>query len=79
MSLIGKLPITIPRSSGHLPDFYNHKPSARRGYLFEEVKPLYPFGHGLSYTDFKMTDIKLNKNKISKYVFGSTLTLFDSI
>ena len=33
----GKLPISIPRSAGHLPCFYNHKPSARRGYLFDEI------------------------------------------
>jgi beta-glucosidase len=46
----GKLPISIPRSVGHLPVFYNHKPSARRGYLFDEVSPLFPFGFGLSYT-----------------------------
>ena len=38
----GKLPITIPRSAGHLPAFYNYKPSARRGYLFDDVSPLYP-------------------------------------
>jgi beta-glucosidase len=49
----GKLPITIPRSVGHIPAYYSYKPSARRGYAFEEVKPLYAFGHGLSYTTFK--------------------------
>ena len=48
----GKLAITIPRSAGHLPAFYNYKPSARRGYLFDDVTPLYPFGFGLSYTTF---------------------------
>ena len=37
----GKLPITIPRSAGHLPAFYNYKPSARRGYLWDDVSPLY--------------------------------------
>ena len=40
----GKLPITIPRSVGHLPAYYNYKPAARRGYLFDEISPLYPFG-----------------------------------
>ena len=50
----GKLPITIPRSAGHLPAFYNYKPSARRGYLFDDVSPLYPFGYGLSYTTFQI-------------------------
>ena len=39
----GKLPITIPRSAGHLPVFYNYKPSARRGYLFDDVSPAIRF------------------------------------
>ena len=52
----GKLPITIPRSAGHLPAFYNYKPSARRGYLFDDVTPLYPFGFGLSYTTFAICE-----------------------
>ena len=50
----GKLPVTVARNVGQLPNFYNHKPSARRGYLFDEVSPLYPFGFGLSYTDFEI-------------------------
>jgi beta-glucosidase len=49
----GKLPLTIPRSVGQIPSFYNHKPSARRGYLFETTEPLWPFGYGLSYTQFE--------------------------
>jgi beta-glucosidase len=60
----GKLPITIPRSAGHLPVFYNYKPSARRGYLFDDVTPLYPFGFGLSYTQFKFESLRLKKKRI---------------
>jgi beta-glucosidase len=48
----GRLPVSFPRSVGQLPLFYNHKPTARRGYLFESREPLFPFGHGLSYTTF---------------------------
>jgi beta-glucosidase len=48
----GKLPVTVARDVGQLPVTYNYKPSARRGYLFSDVSPLYPFGYGLSYTTF---------------------------
>jgi len=50
----GKLPVTIPRSVGQLPNYYARKPSARRGYLFDTTDPLYPFGWGLSYTKFEL-------------------------
>ena len=47
-----KLPVSVVRNAGQIPLFYNHKPSARRGYLFDDKAPLFPFGHGLSYTSF---------------------------
>src|ERR1035437_4326986 len=71
----GKLPITIPRSAGHLPVFYNYKPSARRGYLFDDVSPLYAFGYGLSYTTFAIENVRLAKQKIRRD--GRTQVLAD--
>jgi beta-glucosidase len=62
----GKLPITIPRSVGHIPAYYNYKPSARRGYLFDDVSPLFPFGFGLSYTQFHLGAPRLEKTSISR-------------
>jgi beta-glucosidase len=56
----GRLPITVPRSVGQLPDYYYQKPSARRGYVGSSTQPLFPFGWGLSYTTFKYANLRLN-------------------
>jgi beta-glucosidase len=71
----GKLPISVPRSVGHLPVFYNYKPSARRGYLFDDVSPLFAFGYGLSYTSFSIENPRLTKKRIK--ADGSTQVLVD--
>ena len=59
----GKLPISYPRSSGQIPVFYGHKISGGRShwkgdYVDGPAAPLYPFGHGLSYTSFELTDAR---------------------
>ena len=69
----GRLAITIPRSSGQLPAFYNYKPSKEYwiergdrdgGYADMPGTPLYPFGAGLSYTDFKYSNLHVSPAKI---------------
>jgi beta-glucosidase len=60
----GKLTVTFPRNVGQLPFFYNHKPTARRGYLFSDKSPLYPFGHGLSYSAFEVGAPQLSVTSI---------------
>lgn len=71
----GKLPITIPRSAGHVPAYYNYKPSARRGYLFDSADPLFAFGFGLSYTSFRFASPRLERTEIG--IGESTRVLVD--
>ena len=60
----GKLPITVPRSVGQLPDYYYQKPSAKRGFLGASITPLFPFGWGLSYTTFKYDNLRVTPDTI---------------
>jgi beta-glucosidase len=56
----GRLPLTFPRSAGQLPLVYDHKPTGRLDdYLDSTGEPLYPFGHGLSYADFRYSDLSI--------------------
>jgi beta-glucosidase len=68
----GKLPISIPRSVGQLPVNYDRKPTSFRNYLFFSRAPLFPFGHGLSYTSFRLEGLKVTPDAIGT---GGTSTV----
>lgn len=63
----GKLPITYPIDESQLPLVYNHKPTGRGDdYNNLSGEPLFPFGYGLSYTNFSYNNLKFNRKSIAK-------------
>lgn len=84
----GRLNCTFPQSVGHIPVFYNHKPSAKginrepgtpekpgRDYVFSSPDPLFSFGHGLSYTQFSYSDMQVKDDVDGKDTIEACVTV----
>ena len=85
----GKLTMTFPRSVGQVPIYYNYQNTGRPGpkeevfwshYSDEKFSPLYPFGYGLSYTDFKYDNLRIddsNKSEIKVSIIVENTGKYD--
>ena len=61
----GRLAVSVPRSVGQLPVYYNRKVPFSHDYVEESAEPLFPFGYGLSYTTFEYSDLQASAEKVT--------------
>lgn len=60
----GKLPISVPQDAGQIPVYYSRRASSFRDYVFMSAKPLFSFGHGLSYTKFEYSALRIEPEEV---------------
>lgn len=70
----GRLPISVPRSVGQLPVYYNQRNPKSHDYVEMTQTPLYPFGFGLSYTSFEYSNLAIHKVSNTSYTAEFTIT-----
>jgi beta-glucosidase len=63
----GRLPVSMPYDVGQIPIYYSRKPSSFREYIEYQAKPLFPFGYGLSYTEFRYSNLAIDPIEVNPF------------